>query len=287
MIVKTISLPSLNDEIKEKIEHDVVDALKKIMTVDNQFIINNSLWFKQKSKEKANPCVMNAAEFNLVDLGWNKEKDMSNQRIDAFIVIEKNEPGYSSPLNKFPYFMAHYFKDHAQMEFDIECAQFYRKYVKRSIYDMDESLCKYREFFQQYILKESTKIRVGLEFEAGNIASAFRAFSKLDTLYYLDLIDLGVFITSYDKKTTAAQIWPSSNRNGSYEELKQRNYKKNIIIPLCEFSFQPDSLSASAPYLGRDGKLYNPVSTGQRINIHQEKYEIYTKGDNEKVLKKV
>ena len=85
-------------------------------------------------------------------------------------------------------------------------------------------------------------LRVGLEFETGNIASSFRSLNKLNFLFREGEIDAGVFITSADKGTTAARIWPMSNRNGSFEELERRNYRETISFPVWKFSFAPDGI---------------------------------------------
>ena len=73
-----------------------------------------------------------------------------------------------------------------------------------------------------------------------NIASSFRSLYKLGFLYSESEIDAGVFITSIDKNNCATRIWPVSNRNGSFQELKQRNYKRMVVLPLWEFGFAPD-----------------------------------------------
>ena len=73
-----------------------------------------------------------------------------------------------------------------------------------------------------------------------NIASSFRSLYKLGFLYSEFEIDAGVFITSIDKNNCATRIWPVSNRNGSFQELKQRNYKRMVVLPLWEFGFAPD-----------------------------------------------
>jgi hypothetical protein len=102
---------------------------------------------------------------------------------------------------------------------------------------------------------------VGVEFETGNIASSFRALTKLGNLFSAGKIDAGVFVTSNDKANCAARIWPASNRNGSFEELRRRRYKDNVALPLWEVGFAPDAFDSSAPYLGIDGSLYRPVAS--------------------------
>jgi hypothetical protein len=132
----------------------------------------------------------------------------------------------------------------------------------------------------------NTVVRVGLEFETGNIASSFRSLNKLNYLFRAGHIDAGVFITSRDKVSTAGKIWPVSNRNGSFEELERRNYAETISFPIWEFAFSPDSVSQTAPYLGADGTTYTPTNTGRVVTIGTERYEVWT-GDGKELLRRI
>ena len=126
-------------------------------------------------------------------------------------------------------------------------------------------------------------LRVGLEFETGNIASSFRALIKLNNLYADGHIDLGVFVASIDKARCATRIWPVTNRNGSFEELDARDFRANLIVPLWEFGFAPDEFSSDVSYLGQDGSVYSPQSTGRSIDHAGTRYEVWT-GDRGREL---
>lgn len=97
--------------------------------------------------------------------------------------------------------------------------------------------------------------------ETGNIASSFRAIQKLDGLYKNKMIDIGVFVTSVDKAESAARIWPTSNRNGIFEELTRRNYTDQRSYPSIDIGFKPDSFSSSVDYLSANGKTYKMISS--------------------------
>ena len=129
-------------------------------------------------------------------------------------------------------------------------------------------------------------MRIGLEFETGNIASSFRALYKLGFLYNEGEIDAGVFITSVDKNTCACRIWPVSNRNGSFQELNQRNYKRMVVLPLWEFGFAPDGFSDTASFLGSDGQLFAPSATSTVFTATDgSTYDVFTGERAKKVLK--
>lgn len=146
----------------------------------------------------------------------------------------------------------------------------YQKYMARRCFLPSENLAPYKNLLATSLGME--KIRIGLEFETGNIASSFRAFSKLNSLFRLGKIDAGVFITSKDKSTTACRLWPVSNRNGSFEELE----KRNIALPMFEFSFCPDGYSHHAPYLGSGGNTYFLIDQGRTKVIGGIRYRIFT-----------
>jgi hypothetical protein len=131
-----------------------------------------------------------------------------------------------------------------------------------------------------------SSLRIGLEFETGNIASSFRSLNKLNLLFRKDLLDAGVFITARDKQSTATRIWPVSNRNSSFEELERRNYQEMISFPIWEFAFAPDGVSPTAPYLGRDGATYQPIKTGRIETSADIAYEVWS-GDGKQLLRRI
>ena len=74
---------------------------------------------------------------------------------------------------------------------------------------------------------------------------------KLSVLFGTGKIDAGVFITSLDKSKAATRIWPARNRNGSFQELQQRQYRVFAELPLWEIGFAPDGFSSTAKYLDK------------------------------------
>ena len=163
-------------------------------------------------------------------------------------------------------------------------AGLYRKYYLRGCFGLSSDLKELSYLFTER--EEHLNVRIGFEFETGNIASSFRALSKLDSLYKQGAIDIGVFVTSIDKGSTATRIWPSSNRNGSFEELKNRDYKRNVEVPLIEYGFRPDRIDSTAPYLFKDGSTYYPIFTGKDVEVSGKLFSIYTSDGVEVLLPK-
>src|SRR5207244_4405488 len=155
-------------------------------------------------------------------------------------------PGFRLDRTDLGKFLDGYSTDHPEASID----ELFFRYAKRSCFNISSLDPKFHGYFKP--APAPTTLRVGLEFETGNIASSFRSLNKMNFLFRKGLIDAGVFIASRDKKTTAARIWPMSNRNGSFEELERRNYREMISFPIWELSFAPDGVSQTAPYLGRD-----------------------------------
>ena len=128
------------------------------------------------------------------------------------------------------------------------------------------------------------QFKVGVEFETGNIASSFRALRKLSDLFANGSIDAGVFVTSIDKASSATRIWPVSNRNGSFEELRRRNYESGLDLPMLCVGFAPDGFSTEVPHLGQDGELYTIKLTDQQTE--DGKYRVCITPSGSKVLKR-
>ncbi len=157
---------------------------------------------------------------------------------------------------------------------------FYGMYADRFCFNLPplESI-KYL-FEKKYV---SYRYKIGIEFETGNVASSFRAINKLNGLFHQGQIDGGCFITSIDKKNSATRIWPVSNRNGSFQELKNRSYLSQVSLPLICIGFAPDGFSRAAPFLGANGALYNLESTGHKDD--ETKLDIYTNYEGIEFLK--
>lgn len=144
-----------------------------------------------------------------------------------------------------------------------EFLAYWRRFVQIGVNDLSEADERYRPYFA-HTGDASVTIRIDLEFETGNIASSFRALDKLETLFVTGFIEYGVFVTSIDKEHAAARIWPQSNRNGSFAELENRNYRNNRTVPLWEFGFEPDAFDPNGPYFN-NSVLYRPVPTGRTL----------------------
>ena len=111
------------------------------------------------------------------------------------------------------------------------------------------------------------------------------ASDKLETLFVLGEIDYGVFVTSINKDCAATRIWPVSNRNGSFQELENRNYRNNRTVPLWEFAFEPDEFRQDVPYLGSGGTTYEPEPTGEVVTHSGTEYDVFTRNGNERILR--
>src|SRR5262249_25316698 len=142
----------------------------------------------------------------------------------AHAPVAAGSTGYALDQARFLQFFESYWTDHPTESLDLAFVRLYQMYHRRAFFGIGHLHPKYHGFFAPTPIPDGTVVRVGLEFETGNIASSFRALWKLNILYLANLLDAGVFITSLDKTTTAARIWPQSNRNGSFTELEQRNY---------------------------------------------------------------
>jgi hypothetical protein len=278
--------------IGEKIKSDIISSLNAVHTQEGSFIVNPSLWYWKNPKGKIAPSVVNSATFiskkfqtALVERGWKKEKTLAGQAIDGYICLPTPSGQHVAEDQFIPFFES--YTEALNLPFEdwgIEFHRLHPMFGKRKVFEaqgLPESVQAY--------LKPSDgalEMRVGLEFETGNIASSFRALIKLENLYQDGLIDAGVFITSNDKASTATVIWPTSNRNGSFEELKARNYNKYLTIPLWEYGFAPDGTSNDAPYLGSDGTTYVPATAGEPLAVGEATYERY-EAENREILKLV
>lgn len=245
---------SISDVIGIKVMHDISSAL------DEHLICNDSKWFSVKGN-KLKPCVKNQAEYlskkfqaKLNTLGWAIEKEIDDQRIDSF--ISYSYEGAFLQLSK------------ARLmdlisEIDPDDPSFIPKVTDSlSLYKRKSPIVANQRIAEDNDVKYGKfDVRIGLEFETGNIASSFRAIGKLNFLYETGQIDIGVFVTCASKDDST-RIWPSSNRNGSLTELKNRKFLSQIKFPSIVAGFKPDGYSRDADYLGRTGSKYRiPLST--------------------------
>lgn len=157
----------------------------------------------------------------------------------------------TSTINKDNFFKIINQFDFEQIDFINKVVSLYNNFFLRSCFVANNN-----DNDVNYSLRDKdVTLKAGLEFETGNIASSFRAISKLNELYDKKHIDIGLFITSINKYVST-NIWPSSNRNGSIEELKNRKFLNQIKFPLILIGFEPDVWDANAMYLKKDGTRY-------------------------------
>lgn len=250
-------IPHIDEQAARLIKQDVERAFKEHM--DDPFVVNDTVWY-QLSGTKLLPRVSNRAEHisknfqkGLEGYGWKTDDTIADQEIDGykeFTFSQLNTQLISEDSLRALL---------AQMPFDEE-------HIKAL---MLLCRCNYKRgmFMAAPLLnnanlgtcQEKTTVRVGLEFETGNIASSFRALTKLNLLFSEDHIDMAVFITS-DTKQVSTRIWPSSNRNGSLEELYNRRFLSVVGLPILIGGFSPDSWSDEVGYLDKEGRyLIEPV----------------------------
>ncbi len=284
--------PSLPDSVKREAGQEITAALESLVTVGSKFIVNDTKWYIDRNGVPK-PCVMNSAEFlskrfqaTLRDqYGWRIDETIEGQEIDGYREFEFRGRGYHLVREALLELIVDWWEANPEEDIPLVFAKFYQRYVKRVAHSVEEVPEQYRHHFRESDI--STVVKIGVEFETGNIASSFRAFSKLNTLYARGLIDVGVFVTSDRKDTTACRIWPVSNRNGSFQELEQRQYLTNIRFPIWEFAFQPDGYDQSAAYLNSDGTLYYTTDTGQTRAYGGSAYRIFSRkanGGEEEIL---
>ena len=283
--IDSSTAPGLN------IKAEISTALQFVRTIGDDFVVNDSLWSWRNPQGAIRPTAVNSADYiskkfqaSLDEQGWIIEKLIDGQKFDAYKEFPAAAEAYQIAEDNFLDFLkAHYSRHHRELEFDKEISLFYQRLVKRTVSNLDGIDAELHEFFGP--AQNTRPLRVGLEFETGNIASSFRALIKLNNLYADDHIDLGVFVTSINKAECAARIWPVSNRNGSFEELDARNFRSNLIVPLWEFGFAPDSFSDEVGYLGQNGELYEMQQTGRELTINGVVYEVWTADRDKEVLR--
>jgi len=295
MIVSTINEPPISGDVRNNVTRIIREVLQAITTDGSQFVVNDTVWYMSRPRGQVSPCVVNSATYIsrsfqqelALRKGWRGETTSAGQRIDGYGEVGLNSQACQLSRDSIIDFLEEY-ADTTKVLADIGLLfkRFYNMYVARSCFTIDKSVPNSLHHYFTSTPHDDV-IRIGLEFETGNIASSFRAFQKLDALFSAGKIDVGVFVTSFDKANCATRIWPGSNRNGSFEELRNRNYQENIAVPLWEFGFQPDRYDSSAMYLGSSCELYEIVPKCEDRTISGQKYEIFFGEDNQEVLKPV
>ncbi|TMO80054.1 hypothetical protein CWC16_09655 [Pseudoalteromonas sp. S3776] len=292
MIINRRNTVSLNTGVVNKVYTAVEGALQGITTSGEEFVVNDTTWFARNRKGSVTSCVVNSAQYmskkfqyNLASYnGWKGETRLDRQNFDGFGLVQAEGAVYTLDEKVIVEFIKKYLLAINQPEYLISkyFSVFYGMYVKRNFFNLNGVPDELHGYFTNSSSSES--IRIGVEFETGNIGSSFRALMKLNNLFLKGFIDVGVFITSNDKENCSARIWPSSNRNGSFAELENRNFRDNVHLPLIEIGFSPDRFSNNIGYLSERGGLYLPLATGSSIVHKSINYKVYLGDNNDEIL---
>lgn len=293
MKVHWLDTPDLGSSVVEqKLREQLKGALESIATKDGAFWVNDSAWYQQTSQGKIKPCVVNSAKFIttnfqnylLSEYDWETEMTIRDQTFDAYKIFEAEFTLFSMKAESFLGFLAAYEEEKAMPSGPI-ATSVYQDFVVRGQAMVAEEFAFAERFFKPKTT--TTKIRIGLEFETGNIASSFRALNKLEKLYRHQEIDLGVFVTSINKRDCSARIWPQTNRNGSFEELDKRGFAEDVGMPLWKVAFEPDGFDQAGPYLGDDATTYELSATTETLVDGATEYEVWIAGAGRRVLRKI
>jgi hypothetical protein len=277
--------PPLPKDVERAAERELRGALNAIKTEDDRFVVNPTKWYLMDGNQ-AKPLVMNRAPFlsntfqqSLHNAGWTKEKKLSGQTIDAFKVFTAEaHDGRFLGREQYVQLMKNLLpQDNPQGSKAPPLLEAYYWYLQRKKYALPDWAAGHEALFSS-TGESRIDFRIGVEFETGNIASSFRALLKLGLLFQLGEIDVGVFITSESKDDGATKIWPVSNRNGSFEELSQRQYKRFIHFPIWELGFAPDAYSRDAEYFQAVAWLYRPAPEGEVVTDRRgRKFDVFTR----------
>jgi hypothetical protein len=285
MRIEYRQVPPLPADVRSSAERDILDSLNAIRTRGDKFVVNPTRWYA-KDGGSAKARVMNRAPFlsktfqeSLRSRGWEIEKGLDGQRIDAYKVIVANRhKGRFLDRERYIELVRRLVPRENPLGIKAPpVLEAYYWYVQRKKFGLpgwegaDNALFLATE-------EREMDFRIGVEFETGNIASSFRALLKLNLLFQLGKIDVGIFVTSISRADGATKIWPPSNRNGSFEELAQRQYDRLVYFPIWEFGFAPDEYDDHAPYFHDMGKFYVPqIAEGTFIDSRGREFDIYTR----------
>lgn len=279
-------------DILESAVSIITSCLNNIRTTEDAFIVNDLVHFRRQRTRRVTPCVMNSATYisrkfqsNLSEIdGCQGETKIIGQDIDGLMTFQYTGHGYKIRDKDQLLEVLHSYiasKDLPSDSIFRLFPMFYGMYVQSDFYDISHLPLETHALFDQ--VEVNREFTLGVEFETGNVASSFRALNKLFVLFQSRHIDAGVFVTSIDKASSATRIWPVSNRNGSFQELRQRDFMRQISLPLICIGFAPDGFDREADFLGKDGSLYRLESTG----TYEDSYEILLGEDGEEILKPI
>ncbi|MDA9949399.1 hypothetical protein N9C16_08455 [Paracoccaceae bacterium] len=267
---------SLGQGLVKRLVDEVTCALQAVVTQADEFVVNDTHWFWQNTRGSIRPTVVNSAHYitsnfqnALERQGWEKEAIIDGQRFDGLLEFEEICDCYALDEDKFLPLLES-MRATGGNNFGLKATSIFRHYVQSTTPFLSASVVEFLPMFD--VDRRRFSYRVGLEFETGNIASSFRAIDKLQGLYNNGRIDVGIFVTSKTKSDGAARIWPVSNRNGSFEELRMRNYEAQRSYPHIDISFRPDRYSPKAKYLSKDA-TYSMDFTGEILEIDGISYK--------------
>ena len=284
----------LPSQVLHEVTDKVVASLSAITTSEKQFVVNDSLYFRESRRGKITPCVVNSAAFlssafqaNLANLkGAEGETAIGKQSIDGLITTTFRGAGFKiADKDNLLQVIHGYIEENKLPSKSIYTLfpKFYGMFVDRGFYQIDHIPERFHGLFET--TSNQGKFRIGVEFETGNIASSFRAINKLFVLFQDGQIDAGVFVTSTDKRSSATRIWPVSNRNGSFQELTERDYQNQVSLPLVCIGFAPDKFCENALFLGQSGNLFKLKDLGK---LHASgRHRILLGEANEEILSEV
>ncbi|HEM7578014.1 TPA: hypothetical protein U2J86_005066 [Serratia marcescens] len=270
----------LPDSITNSVIEIVSSSLNSINTTKDGFIINDRVFLRKQNNGKITPCVMNSASYisrkfqsNLaMHDGCYGESKRLDQNIDGLIELDYSGVSYSLKSERDVVDVSLEYirrKGLDRKAINNLFPMFYGMYMERTCFNIPDVIDTANLFDGEHI---DVQYNIGVEFETGNVASSFRAINKLNGLFQQGEIDGGCFITSVDKSSSATRIWPVSNRNGSFQELKQRRYINQISLPLICIGFAPDGFSEDVGFLSNLGDLYylnetDTIDDGTRLKL--------------------
>jgi len=253
-----------------KIVEDAVLNSLNMTTNGVEFVGNDTCWYQKTPTYKLTPTALNSAHFlsktflsNLKARNWEIEKNIDGQTFDAYFESAQNIDVFDVSVADYPAVIATAWTTPRENdEYALVISKAWQELVQRGFSISDAKIPNnlYTNFLSS---KKQRTLRVGLEFETGNIASCFRSITKLGVLYKARKIDFGILISFNDKANSACRLFPSSNRNGSFEELDKRHFENVVDFPLWQIGFEPERFDPNAPYLGAGpSMLFHPTPDG-------------------------
>lgn len=277
-------------EVERQVLDDNVAALQAVRTGAEGFVVNDGEWFWRNTKGGVSRSVVNSASFlsgrfqgELEARGWEQEATLDGQTIDAARSFAAKRKVYVLAETQMHDLLRELQRCTGESPWP-DASELYRRFVLQGSATLDGIPAELGPMFEVVTRRE--QLRIGVEFETGNIASAFRAIKKLDNLFRSGHIVAGVFVTSIDKAGCSARIWPASNRNGSFEELDKRDFRRDLSVPLWEIGFCPDRFDRAAPFLADDGTTYEMEALGETETVAGARYSAHIDAKGQRKLRR-